>query len=194
MSIRIVIADDEAITRMDLKERLESKGYAVVGQAADGFDAIEICKEVNPDIILMDVKMPILDGLSAAKVINEEKLAGCIVMLTAYSDIKFIETATQRGVMGYVVKPIEDKSLIPAIEIAVNRSKEMYELVKAIEEKDKKIDERKVIEKAKGLLMAKNKINESEAYEYIRSVSMSKRVPMKRVADSIILGYEFIVD
>lgn len=192
MTVKVVIADDDAITRMDLKERLESHGYEVVGQAFDGFDAIEVCKETKPDLILLDIKMPMLDGLSAAKVINEEHLCKCIVMLTAYSDSEFIDTANNRGVMGYIIKPIEDKSLIPTIKVAVKRSEEFSELKEEIREKDKTIQERKIIEKAKGLIMEKNKISEQEAYEYMRMISMSKRIPMKKVSELILVSYEHL--
>ena len=113
MGYKVVIADDEAIIRLDLKEQLQQHGYEVVGQAGDGFDAISLCKQHAPDLVLLDIKMPLLDGLSAAKVIIEENLAGCVVLSTAYSDDNFIKTAKELGVMGYVVKPIDQKSLIP---------------------------------------------------------------------------------
>lgn len=190
MCKKLVIADDEAITRMDIKERLEGHGYVVVGEAADGFDAIEICREKNPDLILMDIKMPMLDGLSAAKTIFEEGSAGCIVMLTAYSDKHFILAAKDMGIMGYVVKPIDEKSLIPTLEVALARSADMAELKKTIAVKDDKIEERKIVEKAKGLLMKKENMDENKAYEYIRDLSMKKRNTMKNVAQLIIISYE----
>ena len=128
--IRVVIADDEPITRMDLKELLSGEGYQVVGEAADGFDAVEVCKQAKPDLVLMDIKMPLLDGLSAAKIVYEENLADTVMMLTAYSDREFVDQAKDVGVAGYLVKPIDEKSLIPSIELAVARSKDMKKLRK----------------------------------------------------------------
>lgn len=121
--IRVVIADDEPITRMDLKELLSEEGYQVVGEAADGFDAVEACKQSRPDLVLMDIKMPLLDGLSAAKILFEENLADTVMMLTAYSEREFVDEAKHIGVAGYLVKPIDEKSLVPSIELAVARSK-----------------------------------------------------------------------
>ncbi|WP_295633230.1 response regulator, partial [uncultured Intestinimonas sp.] len=128
--IRVVIADDEPITRMDLKELLSGEGYQVVGEAADGFDAVEVCKQARPDLVLMDIKMPLLDGLSAAKIVYEENLADTVMMLTAYSEREFVDQAKDVGVAGYLVKPIDEKSLIPSIELAVARSKDMKKLRK----------------------------------------------------------------
>ena len=194
MGYKVVIADDEAIIRLDLKEQLQQHGYEVVGQAGDGFDAISLCKQHAPDLVLLDIKMPLLDGLSAAKVIIEENLAGCVVLSTAYSDDNFIKTAKELGVMGYVVKPIDQKSLIPAIEVAIARSQELMTLRRDIEDKEKKMEERKVIEKAKGVLMKKKKINEQDAYEYIRLLSMKKRTSMKKIAEILILSYQDMPD
>ncbi|MBC8585247.1 ANTAR domain-containing response regulator [Youxingia wuxianensis] len=194
MGYKVVIADDEAIIRLDLKEQLQQHGYEVVGQAGDGFDAISLCKQHAPDLVLLDIKMPLLDGLSAAKVIIEENLAGCVVLSTAYSDDNFIKTAKELGVMGYVVKPIDQKSLIPAIEVAIARSQELMTLRRDIEDKEKKMEERKVIEKAKGVLMKKKKINEQDAYEYIRLLSMKKRTSMKKIAELLILSYQDMPD
>ena len=113
--IRIVIVDDEPIIRMDLKEILESRGYQVVGEAADGFDAVELCRTHVPDLVLLDIKMPLMDGLSAAQIIHEQGLAGSIVFLTAYSDSSYIEGAKTSGVSGYLVKPVDEKALVPCI-------------------------------------------------------------------------------
>lgn len=131
--IRVVIADDEPITRMDLKELLSEEGYQVVGEAADGFDAVEACKQSRPDLVLMDIKMPLLDGLSAAKILFEENLADTVMMLTAYSEREFVDEAKHIGVAGYLVKPIDEKSLVPSIELAVARSKDMRKLRKDME-------------------------------------------------------------
>lgn len=188
MGVRIVIADDEAIARLDIKECLEQNGYDVVGMAEDGFDAISLCSQLSPDLIILDIKMPVLDGLSAAKTIWEGNLAGCIVLSTAYSDSNFIEAAKSLGVMGYIVKPIDYRSLIPAIEVAVARSREFLNLKKEVEKAEDKLEERKLVERAKGLLMKERDIDEKDAYEYIRLLSMKKGVPMKKIAELLILS------
>ncbi|HHV65711.1 MAG TPA: response regulator [Peptococcaceae bacterium] len=191
MAVRVVIADDEAIARLDIKECLEQHGYEVVGLAEDGFDAISLCSQLSPDLVILDIKMPVLDGLSAAKTIWEGNLAGCIVLATAYSDSKFIEAAKSHGVMGYIVKPIDSRSLIPAIEVAVARSKEFLNLKKEIEKAEEKLEERKLVERAKGILMKERNISEKDAYEYIRLLSMKKGVPMKKIAELLILSSKY---
>jgi two-component system, response regulator PdtaR len=189
MKKRIVIADDEPITRLDLSEILQEAGYEVVGEAADGFDAIEMCRNHIPDLVLMDIKMPLLDGINAAKVINKEELAKSIILLTAYSGKDFIENAKEAGVMGYLVKPIDEKSLLPAVEVALSKGKEFHKMKNEIKSKEEKLQARKVIEKAKGLLMGKKSISEDEAYNKIRKLSMDKRCSMKEIAEIIIMSY-----
>lgn len=185
--IRVVIADDEPITRMDLKELLSEEGYQVVGEAADGFDAVEACKQSRPDLVLMDIKMPLLDGLSAAKIIFEENLADTVMMLTAYSEREFVEEAKNVGVAGYLVKPIDEKSLVPSIELAVARSKDMKKLRKDMEKVSERLENRSIIEKAKGLVMAQEGMAEQDAYDYIRELSRTKNLSMRRVAEIILL-------
>ena len=158
--IRVVIADDEPITRMDLKELLSGEGYQVVGEAADGFDAVEVCKQARPDLVLMDIKMPLLDGLSAAKIVYEENLADTVMMLTAYSEREFVDQAKDVGVAGYLVKPIDEKSLIPSIELAVARSKDMKKLRKDMQKVSERLENRSIIEKAKGQVMAQEGMTE----------------------------------
>lgn len=190
MNKKVVIADDEPITRMDLSEMLEEAGYEVVGEASDGFDAIEICRKTRPNLILMDIKMPLLDGLKASKIINNENLADCIVLLTAYSGKEFIEEAKSAGVMGYVIKPINEKSLLPAIEIAMSKSEEINEIKNESLKNKESLEDRKKIEKAKGILMKAENITEAEAYSKIRKISMDKRCQMKNIAEIIILNAE----
>ncbi len=185
--VRIVIADDEPITRMDLKESLEAKGYQVVGEAADGFDAVEICREHTPDLVLLDIKMPLMDGLSAAKIIYEQRIAGAIVLLTAYSEGEYIEEAKKSGVSGYLVKPIDDKALIPCIEVALARSIEMKSLRADMEKANERLESRRLVEQAKGYLMESRQLTENEAYEYIRKTSKIKNVSMKRIAEIILM-------
>lgn len=188
--IRVVIADDEPITKMDLNELLSEAGYEVVGEASDGFDAVEICRKKHPDLVLMDIKMPLLDGLAAAKIIRSENLAETVMMMTAYSEREFVEQAKGCGVGGYLVKPIDEKSLIPNIEVAVNRSREIGKLRKDIEKVNGRLESRAVTEKAKGLLMEQQKLTEQEAYDYIRKLSQTKHLSMKRVAEMILTKSE----
>lgn len=182
----IVIIDDEPITRMDLREMLGNKGYHILGEAADGFDAIELCRQYLPDLVLMDIKMPLLDGLSAAKIINEENLAGTIILLTAYTEKEFINGAKQNGVSGYLVKPIEETHLIPNIELAVARSSEMRKLRKEFEKVSERLENRKMLEQAKGIVMKNEELCEQEAYDYIRKLSQMKNISMKRVSEIIL--------
>ena len=161
-SIRVVIADDEPITRMDLKELLEDEGYIVVAEASDGFDAVEACKVHHPDLVLMDVKMPLLDGISGAQIICEEELADTVILLTAYSEREFVEKAKNVGVGGYLVKPIDEKSLIPSIELAIARSNTIKKLRQDVKKISTRLENRAIIEKAKGVVMSEQNLGEQE--------------------------------
>lgn len=187
---RIVIVDDEPITRLDMREILERAGYEVVGEAADGFEAIEECKKTHPDVIIMDIQMPILDGLKAGKKIIQDSLANSIVFLSAFNDQEKTEKAKKLGAIGYLVKPIDEKSLIPTIEMSVERGKETQSLLKEIEALKLKLEERKVIEKAKGILIKENGLSEEEAYQMIRKLSMDKRCRMGEIAELIVMDDE----
>lgn len=186
MKTRVVIADDDVITRLDIREALEFQGYEVVGEAADGIDAVELCADLKPDVVLLDVKMPVMDGLTAAKLIGGAGNDIAIIMLTAYNDKQFVDKAGEFGALGYLVKPVDEKSLTPTIEIAVKRLKEFRELKKTVEGQEKKLEERKIIEKAKGILIQNNSISEDEAYKYLRTISMNKRKTIVEVAKIII--------
>lgn len=188
--IQIIIADDEPVTKMDLRELLISAGYNVVAEASDGLDAVELCKQHNPDLILLDIKMPFLDGLSAARIIYEENLAGAIIVLTAYSERDFINRAKSYGVGGYLVKPIDEKSLVPSIELAIARSQELRQLRKDMEMAVKRLENRTMIEKAKGIVMSEQGMTEQEAYDYMRSLSLTKRLSMRRIAEVILIQKE----
>lgn len=190
MSKKIVIVDDEPITRMDVREMLEEAGYEVVGEASDGFDAIEMCKKHLPNIVIMDIKMSLLDGINASKIIIQEGLADGIILLSAYSDANFIEKAKKAGVIGYLVKPLDNKSLIPALEVALGKSLEIKEMKANIASVQKKLEGRKVIERAKGILMNQQGITEEEAYSMIRNLSMKKRVSMEHISEIIIMSID----
>lgn len=185
---RIIVVDDEPITRMDICEILREAGYNVVAEAGDGFDAIEQSRKHNPDFIIMDVKMPILDGLKAAKVITENKLSRGVVLLTAYSNREFIDEAKNIGIIGYIVKPIDEKSFIPNLEIIFNKQEEFEEFEKKYIKTNQKLEDRKKIDIAKRILMKSRNFTENEAYEYIRTLSMNKRCDMGKIANIIILS------
>lgn len=185
---RIIVVDDEPITRMDICEILREADYNVVAEAGDGFDAIEQSRKHNPDFVIMDVKMPILDGLKAAKVITENKLSRGVVLLTAYSNREFIDEAKNIGIIGYIVKPIDEKSFIPNLEIIFNKQEEFEELEKKYIKTNQKLEDRKKIDIAKRILMKSRSFTENEAYEYIRTLSMNKRCDMGKIANIIILS------
>ena len=172
---------------MDLKELLTEGGYTVLSEVSDGFDAVEQCKLYHPDLVILDIKMPFLDGISAAKIIYEEDLADTIIMLTAYSEREFIDQAKGCGVSGYLVKPIDEKSLVPSIELAVAGSQELKRLRKDMEKVSERLKSRSVIEKAKGIIMQEQGMTEQEAYDYIRKLSLDKHLSMRRVAEIILV-------
>jgi response regulator NasT len=188
MGKKIVIADDEPITIMDISEILTEEGYNVVAEVSDGFDAIEACRKHSPELILLDIKMPLLNGIKAAKVIKKEELAGSIVFLTAYSNKDFINQAKEVGVMGYLVKPIDKESLLPAVELAISQAEEIVNIKNNIKDLENKLEKRKLISRAKGILMDSENISEEEAYCKIRKLSMDKRCSMKEIAHIIILN------
>ena len=183
---RVVIADDETIVRMDIREILEANGYEVVGEASDGIDAVELCRQQNPDLVLLDIKMPLMDGLSAAKQIHETNGNVAIVILTAYNDERFIDKAAEYGSVGYVVKPLNERSLIPAIKIALKRAADYVKLKTELEEQKQKLEDRKIIDRAKGYLMKEQGMEEDAAYQYLRSLSMKKRVSIRDISEIIL--------
>ena len=184
--LNILIADDEPITRMDLRELLQESGYNVVAEAGDGFDAVEACKKHHPDLVLMYIKMPYLDGLSASRLIIEENLADAVVLLTAYGEKEFVEEAKAIGISGYLVKPINAKSLIPTIELLFKHIHEIKKLRRDINEISERFENRTIIEKAKGRVMEELSMTEEEAYRYIKNLSLCKSISMRHVADLIL--------
>ncbi|MCX8052213.1 MAG: response regulator [Armatimonadetes bacterium] len=187
--IRVVIADDEPIIRMDLKTLLEEMGHEVVGEAADGQKALDMARSMRPDVVILDIKMPVMDGLDAAKIISEEKIAP-VVLLTAYSDKDLIERAKDAGVFGYLVKPFQESDLLPAIEIAIARYLEMQELESTVGDLEQKLETRKLVDRAKGILMDRFKMSEADAFRRIQQQSMNQRRSMKEIAEAIIIAHE----
>lgn len=182
----VIIVDDEPITRMDLSDMLQELGFQVAGEAADGFDAIELCRAKRPDVVLMDVKMPIFDGLTASETILSENLAGCVVLLTAFNDRDVIERASKAGVTGYLVKPIDQKSLLPTIEVAYAQSQRLAQSRKETQAAQKKIQEDRLIHKAQQYLARTQGCSETDAYCQMRKTAMDKRLSMAALAEHIL--------
>jgi response regulator NasT len=187
VSTRVVIAEDEAIIRLDLKETLEEEGYEVVGETGRGDEAVDLVKEHEPDIAILDIKMPGLDGLSAAREIAGERRAA-VLILTAFSQRDLIEQARDAGALAYLVKPFQRSELIPAVEVALGRFREMQALFDQNSSLEDQLETRKVVDRAKGQLMDGHKMNESDAFAFIQKTAMHRRHTMKRVAQDIIDG------
>ena len=182
----VIIADDEPITRMDLCDMVQELGFQVLGQAADGFDAIELCRETHPDVVLMDVKMPIFDGLTASETILSEDLAGCVVLLTAFSDREIISRATAAGVTGYLVKPIDQKSLLPTIEVALAQRQSLQKSRQETQQAQQRLQDDRAIHKAQQLLARQQGCSETEAYRIMRKTAMDKRITLSALAQHIL--------
>ena len=184
--LRLVIADDESLIRMNLKETLVGLGYLVVGEAGDGVSVVNLARELRPDLVIMDIKMPKLDGIQAAKVLTEDKIAP-VLLLTAYSDRELVERAREAGVVNYIVKPFRDAELLPAIEIAMARYAEFQEIDKKIGDLQETLETRKLVERAKGVLMDTQGLKEQEAFRKIQQLSMNTRKSMREIAQAILL-------
>ncbi|MGC4964226.1 ANTAR domain-containing response regulator [Gordonia sp. DT218] len=178
---RVLVAEDDSLIRMDLIEMLREEGYEVVGEAPNGQVAVELTESLTPDLVIMDVKMPVRDGIDAASEIAQKKLAA-VVMLTAFSQREFIEKARDAGAMAYLVKPFTKADLVPAIEVAVSRYNEVAALEKEVATMGDRLETRKLVERAKGLLMEKQSLSEPEAFKWIQRAAMDRRTTMKAVA------------
>ena len=183
--LRIVIADDEAIIRMDLKEILQAAGHEVVGETANGRRAVAIVRDTRPDLVILDVKMPDMDGVEAARRIAADHLAP-VLLLTAFDDAELIRRATEAGVLAYLVKPVAEKHLFPAMEIALSRWRETESLEKELAEMRDSLETRKLLDRAKGILMQAHGISEEEAYRRMQRYSMEKRRTLKEVAAAVV--------
>ena len=187
MPTRVVVAEDEAIIRMDLRELLEEEGYEVVAECGRGDEAVALVREHQPDVALLDIKMPGLDGISAAREINQEHLAA-VVLVTAFSQRELIEEASDAGVHGYVVKPFERHDLAPAIEVAIARFRAERELLGQVHDAEERLETRKLLDRAKGLLMDRHGLDEQAAFEFLQKQAMSSRRQMRVVADEVLAG------
>jgi AmiR/NasT family two-component response regulator len=186
---RILVAEDEAISRMDLREMLENLGYSVVGEAGDGVAAVNLARALKPDLVVMDIKMPGLDGIAAAETLSQEKVTP-VLLLTAYSDREFVDRAVDAGVMGYLVKPFAEQQLKPAIEVALERWREVRQIQHDLAQTQDQLETRKLVERAKGVLMDSQNLKEAEAFRRIQRLSMNSRKSMREVAEAILLAHE----
>lgn len=187
--LRIVIADDESIIRLDLKETLQRMGHQVVAEAGDGRTAVELVRQHRPDLVVLDVKMPEMDGVDAANEISKDRLAP-VLLLTAYSQQELVQRAMEAGVFAYVVKPFTESDLLPAIGVAIARFREFHEIAGQAESLAQALETRKLVDRAKGILMDKKGLREQEAFRRIQQQSMNSRKTMREVAEAIILTSE----
>jgi response regulator NasT len=185
--MRVVIADDESIIRLDLKETLQRMGHSVIGEAGDGKSAIDLVRREKPDLVILDVKMPEMDGIDAAKEISSARLAP-VVLLTAYSQQDLVRRAMEAGVFGYVVKPFTESDLMPAIGVAVARFEEFSTISSQAESLSQALETRKIVDRAKGVLMDRHGLSEHEAFRRIQQQSMHTRRPMKEIAEAILIA------
>lgn len=182
---RVLVAEDEALIRLDLVEMLREEGYQVVGEAGDGEEAVRLAGELRPDLVILDVKMPKMDGIEAASVIAKDRIAP-VVILTAFSQRDLVERARDAGAMAYLVKPFAKRDLVPAVELAMSRFSELQALENEVASLTDRLETRKVIERAKGLLMSAQGLTEPEAFRWIQRTAMDRRTTMKAVAEAVV--------
>jgi two-component system, response regulator PdtaR len=185
---RVLVAEDEALIRLDLVEMLREEGYEVAGEAADGDEAIKLATELRPDLVILDVKMPKVDGIEAASAIAGNRIAP-VVILTAFSQRDLVERARDAGAMAYLVKPFAKRDLVPAIELAMSRFSELQALENEVAGLTERLETRKVVERAKGILMTKQGLSEPEAFRWVQRTAMDRRTTMKAVAEAVIENF-----
>lgn len=193
-ALRVLVAEDESLIRMDVVATLNEAEFEVVGEASDGEEALELAQKLKPDVVVMDIKMPKLDGISAAEKLTELKIP--VVLLTAFSQSELVNQATEAGAMAYITKPFKPSDLIPAIQIAIARSEEIAALEQEIADLSDRLETRKLMDRAKGLLMSKMKLSEPDAFRWIQKASMDRRLSMAQVAKAVIdqLGEKTVSD
>ena len=186
---RIIIADDEALIRQDLREMLTNLGYLVIGDVGDGRSAVNLARELKPDLVIMDIRMPDMDGIEAAKILTEEGIAP-VLLLSAYSQRDLVERAAEAGVSGYVIKPFDESNLLPAIEVVLARFGEYQEISKEAARLEERLETRVAVDRAKGILIDHRGLTEQEAFRNIQRMSMNSRKSMREVADAILLTHQ----
>jgi two-component system, response regulator PdtaR len=186
---RVLIAEDEALIRLDLKEMLQEEGFEVVAEVADGASAVRLTRELRPDLVILDVKMPVMDGIQAAEEIAKERLAA-ILMLTAFSQRDLVEQARRAGAMAYLVKPFQKHDLLPAVEIAAGRFRDLSGLEREVDDLQGRLEARKLVERAKGLLQEREQLSEADAFRFIQRQAMERRLTMRQVAEQVIERFE----
>ena len=186
---RVIIADDESVIRTDLREMLTNLNYLVVGEAGDGLSAVNMARQLKPNVVIMDIKMPDMDGIEAAGILTKEKIAP-VLLLTAYAQRDLVDRAKEAGVVGYLVKPFREQEIVPAIEIALARFDEFRELEKQVGDLNETLETRKLVDRAKGILMDTQGLTEQEAFRKIQKMSMNSRKPMKEIAEAIVLAQD----
>ena len=186
---RVIIADDESLIRIDLREMLTNLGYLVIAEAGDGRSTVNMARELRPDLVIMDIKMPDMDGIEAAEILTKERIAP-VLLLSAYSQQELVQRARQAGVVGYMVKPFRESDLMPAIEVVLARFSEFRAIEREVNELQDALETRKIVERAKGILMDAQGLSETEAFRRIQKMSMNNRKPMRAVADAIILAHQ----
>jgi response regulator NasT len=187
VTTRVLIAEDEAIIRLDLRETLEEEGYEVVGETGRADEAVRLARELRPDLAILDIKMPGGDGLEAARLVSAERLCG-VLILTAFSQRDFVDQARDAGALAYLVKPFQKSELIPAIELAIGRFRELQALNAEVQNLEEQLEARKVVDRAKGILMDHHHLTEAEAFSFIQKRAMSERTKMRAIAERVIDG------
>jgi response regulator NasT len=187
--VRVLIAEDEALIRLDLKEMLQEEGFEVVAEVADGASAVRLTRELTPDLVILDVKMPVMDGIQAAEEIAKDRLSA-ILILTAFSQRDLVEKARRAGAMAYLVKPFQKHDLLPAVEIAAGRFRELSGLEQEVDDLQGRLEARKLVERAKGLLQEQEGMSEADAFRFVQRQAMERRQTMKQVAERIIEQFE----
>lgn len=182
---RVLIAEDEALIRLDLKEMLQEEGFDVVAEVADGASAVRLTRELRPDLVILDVKMPVMDGIQAAEEIAKERLAA-ILILTAFSQRDLVEKARRAGAMAYLVKPFQKHDLLPAVEIAAGRFRDLSGLEREVDDLHGRLEARKLVERAKGLLQSREGMSEADAFRFVQRQAMERRLTMRQVAEQVI--------